>query len=290
MRAIVNGINPNSYFLVDREEHRSENKQLTFPVFLRRIDLMVQNYDADEADKVDCNLLAEPINRLALVSDLGHEIRTLLGGIIGIDELLLNTYLDTHQRQLARTIDHSSRTLLEILNDAVDLSRVEEGKLRLELLPVDVRKILQDTAETIQDCGSEEKRIPQVLVEAKVPTVLLGDSQRLQQVLKALTRYSTSTCSGTVTIKASMELEHASTSQIKLSIESEKVEANPAQLAAAFSRTSTTTKYDSTWLSLTLSNRLIHLMGGKSTFKHVGTDRVISFSVPLRNPPPETKI
>ena len=117
------------------------------------------------------------------LATLSHEIRTPMTGVIGMAELLLSTSLNDVQREYAEAMQRASHVLLKLLNDALDLARIEAGKLILESAPFDVRSLVQDV-ERLQKGAAQAKGLTlSVLIDASVPTSLIGDALRIQQVL-----------------------------------------------------------------------------------------------------------
>jgi signal transduction histidine kinase/ligand-binding sensor domain-containing protein/ActR/RegA family two-component response regulator len=117
------------------------------------------------------------------LATLSHEIRTPMTGVIGMAELLLNTPLSDTQREYAESMQRSSNVLLKLLNDALDMARIEAGKLVLEPAPFDVRSLVQDV-ERLQKSAAKAKGLAfGVRVDENVPASLIGDALRIRQVL-----------------------------------------------------------------------------------------------------------
>jgi signal transduction histidine kinase/CheY-like chemotaxis protein len=117
------------------------------------------------------------------LATLSHEIRTPMTGVIGMAELLLSTPLSDTQREYAESMQRASNVLLKLLNDALDMARIEAGKLVLELAPFDVRPLAQDV-ERLQRNGAKAKGLTfNVQVDDNVPASLIGDVLRIRQVL-----------------------------------------------------------------------------------------------------------
>jgi signal transduction histidine kinase/ligand-binding sensor domain-containing protein/ActR/RegA family two-component response regulator len=117
------------------------------------------------------------------LATLSHEIRTPMTGVMGMAELLLSTPLNDAQREYAESMQRASNVLLKLLNDALDLARIEAGKLVLESAPFDVRSVVQDV-ERLQKSAAKIKGLAlEVRIDADVPASLIGDAQRIRQVL-----------------------------------------------------------------------------------------------------------
>jgi signal transduction histidine kinase/ligand-binding sensor domain-containing protein/CheY-like chemotaxis protein len=117
------------------------------------------------------------------LATLSHEIRTPMTGVIGMAELLLSTPLNETQREYAESMQRASNVLLKLLNDALDMARIEAGKLVLEPAPFDVRALTQDV-ERLQKGAAKAKGLTfGVQVDDSVPASLVGDALRIRQVL-----------------------------------------------------------------------------------------------------------
>ena len=117
------------------------------------------------------------------LATLSHEIRTPMTGVIGMAELLLSTPLSEAQREYTEAMQRASNVLLKLLNDALDLARIEAGKLVLESAPFEVRSLVQDV-ERLQKNAAQSKGLSLVVqIDADVPASLIGDAMRIRQVL-----------------------------------------------------------------------------------------------------------
>jgi signal transduction histidine kinase len=117
------------------------------------------------------------------VSMVSHELRTPLNGVIGMTDLLLGTKLGSQAREYAQAVQLSGEVLLAIVNDILDLSKIEAGKLNLESVPVDVRKVVAEVSQLFaQRAHAKGMDLTWSIADA-VPTRLLGDQIRLRQVL-----------------------------------------------------------------------------------------------------------
>jgi signal transduction histidine kinase/CheY-like chemotaxis protein/streptogramin lyase len=117
------------------------------------------------------------------LATLSHEIRTPMTGVMGMAELLLATPLSETQREYAEAMQRASNVLLKLLNDALDLARIEAGKLILESAAFDVRPVVQDVVRLQKGAAQAKGLILQAVIDDNVPASLIGDGLRIRQVL-----------------------------------------------------------------------------------------------------------
>ncbi|HTA63926.1 MAG TPA: ATP-binding protein, partial [Xanthomonadaceae bacterium] len=117
------------------------------------------------------------------LATMGHEIRTPMTGVLGMTELLLGSELAPRQREQAESIQHAGRHLLRIVNDALDLARIEAGKLALEIAPFDPRMLLSEVDALLRPLAASKQIAFDTHVVADVPRGLRGDPARVRQIL-----------------------------------------------------------------------------------------------------------
>lgn len=213
---------------------------------------------------------AETTNRLKsqFMAMMSHELRTPMNGVLGMTELLLGTPLTERQRRYATTVHRSGQLLLNIINDILDLSKIEAGKLALEHLDFDLPRTVREGIELLSENAHQKGLQLTCQLHDAIPTTVRGDPTRLRQVLMNLIGNAIKfTHQGEVTVRVT-PIDTLDTSvRLRLEVCDTGIGIEPelkAHIFAPFTQAdgSTTRKYGGTGLGLAITKQLVDMMGG----------------------------
>ena len=203
------------------------------------------------------------------LDNMSHEFRTPMNGVLGMAELLLDTNLADEQREYLNMLKMSADSLLAIINDVLDFSRIEAGKLDMDPIEFKVREIVQGVTQTFVSAAHQKNLKLDSRIANEVPEVLVGDPLRLRQILVNLVGNAVKfTTRGEVAVGVSLESVGEQNVRLRFTIRDTGVGIPPEKLKVifeAFSQAdnSSTRKFGGTGLGLTISSRLVELMGGE---------------------------
>jgi PAS domain S-box-containing protein len=220
------------------------------------------------------------------LANMSHEVRTPMNGIIGLTKLLLNTELNPKQKEYLNAIDISSNTLVVVVNDILDISKIEAGKMTFENKKFKLIDLISSVVDVFESKAAEKNIDLEFFIDDNIPEYIIGDSIRLNQILYNLINNAIKfTPKGKVTVKVD-EIEHSKKSTyLNISIIDTGIGITKKSQKKIFdvftqAKENTTRKFGGTGLGLTIVKKLVELQGGiidLHSIEHKGS----TFSVKL---------
>jgi len=244
------------------DELNKTNRLLTSEIHIRK---------QTEKAIIDAKEAAEDATRAKseFLANMSHEIRTPMNAIIGMTHLTKMTNLSATQKDYLNKIDISAKSLLGIINDVLDMSKIEAGMLSVESVGFTIDQVLEQLTTIVSPRANEKKLEFLINVDKGVPNSIVGDSMRLSQILINLCNNAVKfTDEGAVIVSiAPLELEEEQ-AKLRFTVKDDGIGIEPDQIDELFqpftqADASTTRKYGGTGLGLNLCNQLVNLMGGE---------------------------
>ncbi|GAB0056398.1 Sensor histidine kinase RcsC [Candidatus Magnetaquicoccaceae bacterium FCR-1] len=250
----------------------------------RKRALIQSHQEADEANKA----------KGAFLATMSHEIRTPLNGMLGLAELLSEIDMPESGREYVRAILNSGRSLLTIVDDVLDYSKIEADKLHLESIPLDPRVLLNDLVLLFKGFAGKKQIAFEPRIADNLPDWVLGDPTRLRQVLVNLLSNAVKfTRVGSVTLSAAPVNDSQLRQALRFEVRDTGVGISREQFARLFQAfeqadCSTTRHFGGTGLGLAISRKLVRLMGGRIEVESepgVGSQFVVLLPMRICDPP-----
>ncbi|MGB4101559.1 MAG: ATP-binding protein [Alphaproteobacteria bacterium] len=274
-------------------------QQVVTPVLLGDVQsVTVYHYDISQLKEIEENLRQERANAEAanrakgdFLANMSHELRTPMNGVLGMASLLKDTNLNHEQRDYVDTICNSGETLLMLLNDILDMSKIEAGQLTLEDIPFDLFDLVNDTTRLLEPLANKKNIVLSTKVLESVPRYIIGDPARIRQIITNLIGNAIKfTTEGSVTLALDCDGIADGRARLKFHIDDTGIGIKTENLDKIFNKftqadETTTRRFGGTGLGLTVCKLLTEKMGGQ-----IGVESIINkgsrfwFNLPLLIP------
>ncbi|MEA2085350.1 MAG: ATP-binding protein [Thermodesulfobacteriota bacterium] len=277
--------NHQQYLLIQNKE-KEYAKKLEIEIERQTAELREKNRQLEEASRLKSEFLA----------NMSHELRTPMNAVIGFSDLLAESGLNEIQSEYCETISMSAEGLLVLINEVLDLAKIESGKFQLERDSFSIAELVKNVADMFIMPAKKKNLCLSHVVDSRLPEVVEGDVNRIRQIMVNLTGNAMKfTGQGNVDIRAELTKQTEDAVVVRFSVSDTGIGIPEDRQNAIFEKFtqadgSTTRKFGGTGLGLAISNELVKLMKGEMTLTSVpGKGSTFSFTIPMTpiEPAPE---
>lgn len=294
----VNDVEKLNHLHLTFDDFAIQDQVFDFLMLLQTHQQAIKEADVINKKLADAHKVAIQASALKsqFLANMSHELRTPMNGVLGMASVLIETDLTEEQKDYVNSIVTSGESMLNLINDILDLSKIEAGFIQLDISRIRIDEIFEDVAQTVKVAAQKKSLNINTFVDPKIPRYLMGDFLRLKQVILNFVGNAVKfTSAGYVNINAILEKSENGYYSIFFSVEDSGIGMNPETVEKIFSPfvqgdSSTTKKFGGTGLGLSISKKLIEAMNGRIGVKsELNQGTVFWFTVELATAEPNTQ-